>query len=149
MSFADTLRKRVFCRACYPKLERPDKKNTLTHLIIDPFGALDNKSKKRYINHLKKMKQKYDISSNIFSDNYLNIRNKQIVNNSDPHNSCLSKNNEIQDTSNLFYTEPIEDTDYHNNYCCNKKCIIMSSLIIISVTSLTALVSYFFFKLTK
>ena len=95
------------------------------------------------------MKQKYDISDNIFSDKYFNIRTEQIGNNLDPHNSCLSKNNKIYDTSNLFYTEAHEDSDYHNNYCCNKKCIIMSSLIVITITSLTALFSYIFFKITK
>jgi len=78
MIYADTLRQRWLSPCCYQKLARPEHKNTLTNLITDPFGTLDQKSKMRYINYLKKMKQKYDLSGNIFSDKYLNLRRKQI-----------------------------------------------------------------------
>ena len=78
MIYADTLRQRWWSTCCYRTLSRPENKNTLTNLITDPFGTLDKKSKMRYINHLKKMKQKYDLSGNIFSDHYLNLRIKQI-----------------------------------------------------------------------
>ena len=78
MIYADTLRQRWWSTCCYQTLSRPENKNTLTNLITDPFGTLDKKSKMRYINHLKKMQQKYDLSGNIFSDQYLNLRMKQI-----------------------------------------------------------------------
>jgi len=78
MIYADTVRQRWCSTCCYRTLSRPEKKNTLTNLITDPFGTLDMKSKMRYINHLKKMKQKYDLSGNIFSDKYLNLRKRQI-----------------------------------------------------------------------
>jgi len=78
MIYADTLRQRWLSPCCYQKLARPEHKNTLTNLITDPFGTLDQKSKMRYINYLKKMKQKYDLSGNIFSDKYLDLRRKQI-----------------------------------------------------------------------
>jgi hypothetical protein len=149
MSFADTLRKRNFCSVCYPRIEGPDKKNTLTALIIDPFGSLDQKSKKRYLNHLQKMHQKYDSSGNIFSSSYFNKRNQQI-NSLDPHNTCAHKKynkNKIVD-HNLFYTEPTDDDNF-NTSCLNIKCVVVTTLISIAATTFVGLVSYIFLKVTK
>ena len=58
MAYADNLRLRNCSNCCYEHLPKPEYKNTLTTLITDPFGALDKKSKTRYINYMKKMKQK-------------------------------------------------------------------------------------------
>ena len=150
MSFADTLRKRNFCSVCYPRIEGPDKKNTLTALIIDPFGSLDQKSKKRYLNHLQKMHQKYDSSGNIFSSSYFNKRNQQINHNLDPHSTCAHKKynkNKIVD-HNLFYTEPTDDDNF-NTSCLNIKCVVVTTLISIAATTFVGLVSYIFLKVTK
>ena len=150
MSFADTLRKRNFCSVCYPRIEGPDKKNTLTALIIDPFGSLDQKSKKRYLNHLQKMHQKYDSSGNIFSSSYFNKRNQQINHNLDPHSTCANKkyNRNKNIDPHLFYTESNEYDDL-NTSCFNIKCIVITALISIAATTFVGLVSYIFLKVTK
>ncbi len=54
MAYADNLRQRNCSSCCYEHLPKPEYKNTLTTLITDPFGALDKKSKTRYINYMKK-----------------------------------------------------------------------------------------------
>ena len=57
MEFAEKVRKRWCCDwcCCYTKLPPPEMKNTLTHLITDPFSSLDNRTQVQYQNHLKKM----------------------------------------------------------------------------------------------
>ena len=55
MEFAEKTRKRwccVWC-CCYSRLPRPEMKNTLTHLITDPFSSLDNRHKVQYHNHIR------------------------------------------------------------------------------------------------
>jgi hypothetical protein len=145
MTYADTLRLRWCSHCCYPKLEEPDKKNTLTHLITDPFGSLDIKSKVRYINYLKKMKQKYDLSGNIFSDNYLNIRKKQINGNIHIQHSCwdlkkpgnIFKNNSTESWTEQyglpFYSK---ETEKHRPHCCAKQEYLIAAFFVFAFSYL-------------
>ena len=139
MTYADTLRRQWCSHCCYPAIDPPDKKNTLTYLITNPFGALDKKNKIRYINYLKKMKQKYDLSSNVFTDNYLNIRRKHINNNMHIKHGCWNLVHDISsDPSIDSYTEQFEIPSYSKKqlyFCCVKRKYFVT-IIFISLTCL-------------
>jgi len=69
MEFAEKKRSRWCCNwcCCYVRLPRPERKNTLTNLITDPFSSLDKQNYLRHLNYAKRMHQRYDISGNIFT----------------------------------------------------------------------------------
>jgi hypothetical protein len=152
MAYADILRQRWFCRCCYKPLASPDKKNTLTTLITDPFGALDRRSTTRYYSHLSKMHQKYDLSANIFQEQIslldkLNNHDKK----HDYKNVCwYVEQNERRMLHELGFpfmslNESKEEEYQHENCCCNMKCILTSSIIIfISVGLMIAIGSIIF-----
>ena len=142
MAYADTLRLRACHSCCYEKLARPEHKNTLTHLITDPFGALDKKSKTRYINYMKKMKQRYDTSGNIFIDS-MKILDDETVHPHQKHGCWdfdkIDKNPRWADTFGIpFYNREDEPSDS----CINKKCFYFSTFVVIAVCGVTLVVSY-------
>ena len=157
MIYADTLRQRWWSTCCYQTLSRPEKKNTLTNLITDPFGTLDKKSKMRYINHLKKMKQKYDLSGNIFSEHYLNLRIKQINKERKQndghwkfgkslHIIKRSKKNSWSTTfGGPFYLDK-NDTDAPLDTCLSFSCCAISSIIISGAIIIIGLIIYISIK---
>ena len=151
MAYADTLRLRTCSSCCYEKLARPEYKNTLTHLITDPFGALDRKSKTRYINYMKKMKQRYDTSGNIFADT-MEILNHE---NEHPHqkHGCWDFDKHKE---NISWTETFGIPFYSkgdmrepSDSCINKKCFYFSTFIVIAVCGLTMVISYLTINLSK
>lgn len=144
MAYADTLRLRAFPSCCYEKLSRPEHKNTLTHLITDPFGALDKKSKTRYVNYMKKMKQRYDTSGNIFLDSMKFLDDETVH----PHqrHGCWDFDKSHKNTN---WTEtfgiPFHDKDelYEpSDSCINKKCFYFSTFTVIAVCGITLVISY-------
>jgi hypothetical protein len=150
MSFADRLRRRWCSDCCYPRIMTPEKKNTLTHLIIDPFGALDKRSKVRYINYLKKMKQKYDISGNIFSDEYMNSRKQQINENMYLQHGCWDfstrkfnflNNNKSTWTETFGVPFYSQDSVNQHNSCYNRRCCIFTAVTIVVLCAITVTIS--------
>ena len=151
MAYADTLRLRTCSACCYEKLARPEYKNTLTHLITDPFGALDRKSKTRYINYMKKMKQRYDTSGNIFA-NTMDILNHE---NQHPHqkHGCwdFDKHKENISWTETFGIPFYSKGDMHqpSDSCINKKCFYFSTFIVIAICGLTMVISYLAINLSE
>jgi hypothetical protein len=151
MAYADTLRLRTCSACCFEKLARPEYKNTLTHLITDPFGALDRKSKTRYINYMKKMKQRYDTSGNIFA-NTMDILNHE---NQHPHqkHGCwdFDKHKENISWTETFGIPFYSKGDMHqpSDSCINKKCFYFSTFILIAVCGLTMVISYLAINLSE
>ena len=152
MAYADTLRLRTFSSCCYENLARPEFKNTLTHLITDPFGALDKKSKTRYINYMKKMKQRYDTSGNIFAET-MDILNNVNKHPPQKHGCWDFDKHHIDDTSWTetfgipFYSkvgihEPVDS-------CLNRKCFYFSTFIVIAICGVGILISYLAINLSK
>ena len=136
MDYAEKLRRRWWCNCCYNKLPRPEFKNTLTQLITDPFGSLDNKSKTRYINYLKKMKQKYDMSDNIYSNAFEMLEGVS----EHPHQShgCWSMGSTAPKTWTEQFGIPFLSQQNSQRYeiddsCINKKCFFF-----LTVASLTS-----------
>ena len=151
MAYADTLRLRSCSSCCYEKLARPEYKNTLTHLITDPFGALDRKSKTRYINYMKKMKQRYDTSGNIFADT-MDILNQE---NQHPHqkHGCWDFDKHKEDVSwtETFGIPFYSKGDMHepSDSCINKRCFYFSTFTVIAICGLTLVISYLTINLSK
>jgi hypothetical protein len=151
MAYADTLRLRTCSACCYEKLARPEYKNTLTHLITDPFGALDRKSKTRYINYMKKMKQRYDTSGNIFA-NTMDILNHE---NQHPHqkHGCwdFDKHKENISWTETFGIPFYSKGDMHepSDSCINKRCFYFSTFTVIAICGLTLVISYLTINLSK
>ena len=152
MTYADKLRQRWCSTCCYAKLSRPEYKNTLTYLITDPFGALDKKSKTRYFNYMKKMKQKYDTSGNIFSRDFEYLNNNL---NSRPFqkHGCTDywsheKNNETawMETFGIPFinNEEVERDDT----CINQKCFGIMTFAVIAICGISILISYLLINLT-
>ncbi len=152
MAYADTLRLRTCSSCCYEKLARPEYKNTLTHLITDPFGALDKKSKTRYVNYMKKMKQRYDTSGNIFADTMEILNNE----NKHPHqkHGCWDFDKSHKD--NISWTETFgipfySKGDIHEpvDSCLNRKCFYFSTFLVIAFCGIGILISYLAINLSK
>ena len=131
MEFAEKARARWGCKwcCCYSRLPRPEMKNTLTHLITDPFSSLDNRHKLQYQNYLKKMHQKYDVSGNIFQFQPVTINKLKTTT-----HGCLklsAKERELQeiiadiDSSN----EAAYDTYQDYSCCCRTKCLIITLIV--------------------
>jgi hypothetical protein len=91
MEYAENVRSRWFYNGCplYRKLPRPEMKNTLTHLITDPFSSMDNRMKTQLKNHLKKMQQKYDTEGNIFTYPEESKKDNQVL---FTNHSCMGEN---------------------------------------------------------
>ena len=83
-------------------LPEPDKINTLTNMITDPFGSLDKQSNIKFLNYLKKMQQKYDVSGNIFSYNYLEFRNKYLKENIHISHGCWDLKDKTNNYTNYW-----------------------------------------------
>ena len=151
MAYADTLRLRTCSSCCYEKLSRPEYKNTLTHLITDPFGALDKKSKTRYVNYMKKMKQRYDTSGNIFADTMeiLSHENKH------PHqkHGCwdFDKHQDNSSWTETFGIPFYSKGNIHepSDSCLNRQCFYFSTFIVIAVCGLGILISYLVINLSN
>jgi hypothetical protein len=75
MIYADILRNRHCSKCCYKGIRQPDRKNTLTALIFDPFGELDARCSSKYLNYLHKMHQKYDLKEDIFKEQFEILKN--------------------------------------------------------------------------
>lgn len=134
MEYAEKVRNRWFCSfcCCYSRLPRPEMKNTLTHLITDPFSSLDNRSRTKYNNYMKKMSQKYEINNSIFYSK--NSRNE-----SHPIattlNGCFNIEGQFVNNRN-DPTRPY--AEYYDYMCCNKKrcvCIIMFCFFTICIST--------------
>ena len=150
MTYADNLRQRWCSTCCYPKLARPEYKNTLTYLITDPFGALDKKSKMRYFNYMKKMKQKYDTSGNIFKNDfaYLNNFNARPFQKHGCSDYWTTRKKENIWTE-TFGMPFITNDDMENDSCFNIKCFNMMIFLVIAVCGLAILISYLTINLSN
>jgi len=153
MGYADNLRQRTCSTCCYKQLSRPEYKNTLTHLITDPFGTLDKKSKMRYINYIKKMKQRYDTSGNIFIDSYDILKNEQF--HPQQKHGCMNfvnktKNEHTNWAANFgipFYTS--DSINEENDSCCNGRCFNISIFVVIAVCAIGIFISYLAINLSN
>jgi hypothetical protein len=151
MAYADTLRLRACSSCCYEKLSKPEYKNTLTHLITDPFGALDKKSKTRYVNYMKKMKQRYDTSGNIFAEtmDILNHENKHPP----QKHGCwdFNKHDDQVSWTETFGIPFYSKGDMHqpSDSCINKKCFYFSTFSVIAICGLTMVISYLAINLSN
>jgi len=150
MAYADNLRQRNCSTCCYEHLPKPEYKNTLTTLITDPFGALDKKSKTRYINYMKKMKQRYDTSGNIFEDTMDILKHE----NTHPvvKHGCwdFDKKQELSWTETFgipFYSRH-EQNDV-NDTCLNRKCFYFATFIVIAICGIGIFISYLAINLSK
>ncbi|GAF77798.1 unnamed protein product, partial [marine sediment metagenome] len=150
MAYADNLRLRNCSNCCYEHLPKPEYKNTLTTLITDPFGALDKKSKTRYINYMKKMKQRYDTSGNIFEDTMDILRDQ----NTHPvvKHGCwdFDKKQDLSWTETFgipFYSK--HDQEEFNDTCFNRKCFYFSTFIVIAFCGIGLLTAYLTINLSK
>lgn len=150
MAYADNLRQRNCSNCCYEHLPKPEYKNTLTTLITDPFGALDKKSKTRYINYMKKMKQRYDTSGNIFEDTMDILRDQ----NTHPvvKHGCwdFDKKEDLSWTETFgipFYSK--HNQEEVNDTCLNRKCFYFSTFIVIAFCGIGLLTAYLAINLSK
>ena len=135
MEFAEKVRTRWCCKwcCCYSRLPRPEMKNTLTHLITDPFSSLDNRHKVQYQNYLKKMHQKYDISGNIFKFQPVITKRKAATT-----PGCLKFSTDEDELKSLLADiDSSNETTYdaYQDYscCCRSKCLIITLIITIII----------------
>lgn len=133
MEFAEKTRTRWCCAwcCCYSRLPRPEMKNTLTHLITDPFSSLDNRHKMQYHNYLKKMHQKYDISGNIFKFQPVSINRKVATT-----HGCLKLSEQEEELRAMIVDidndqEKVYDTYQDYSCCCRTKCLIITLILTI------------------
>lgn len=148
MTYADNLRQRWCSTCCYPKLARPEYKNTLTYLITDPFGALDKKSKARYFNYMKKMKQKYDTSGNIFKNDFAHLNNLNTFQKHGCSDWTRKKENIWSETFGMpFITN--DENELDNDSCFNIKCFNMMTFVVIAICGLAILISYLTINLSN
>ena len=131
MEFAEKTRTRWCCIwcCCYSRLPRPEMKNTLTHLITDPFSSLDNRHKVQYQNYLKKMHQKYDVSGNIFKFQPV-VMNKK----GSASHGCLKLSTEEEELRSMIADIDSSNETAYDNYqdyscCCKTKCLIITLII--------------------
>ncbi len=150
MAYADNLRQRNCSTCCYEHLPKPEYKNTLTTLITDPFGALDKTSKTRYINYMKKMKQRYDTSGNIFEDTMGILKHE----NTHPvvKHGCwdFDKKKELSWTETFgipFYSR--HEQNEINDTCLNRKCFSFATFIVIAICGIGIFISYLVINLSK
>ena len=145
MEFAEKTRVRwccVWC-CCYSKLPRPEMKNTLTHLITDPFSSLDNRHKIQYNNYLKKMYQKYDVSGNIFQFHPVRVQKGT-------SHSCLKLSADEEELKAIIAdidsgNETAYDTYQDYSCCCRTKCLIVTLIIsIIGACTIGTIVAILF-----
>ena len=150
MAYADNLRQRNCSSCCYEHLPKPEYRNTLTHLITDPFGALDKKSKTRYINYMKKMKQRYDTSGNIFEDAM------DILTHENTHPTVKHGCWDFDKKEELSWTETFGIPFYskHSQHeisdsCVNRKCFYFATFLVIAFCGIGLLASYLAINLSK
>ena len=150
MAYADNLRQRNCSSCCYEHLPKPEYRNTLTHLITDPFGALDKKSKTRYINYMKKMKQRYDTSGNIFEDAM------DILTHENTHPTVKHGCWDFDKKEDLSWTETFGIPFYSRHAqhevldsCVNKKCFYFATFLVIAICGIGLLASYLAINLSK
>ena len=128
MEFAEKNRRRWCCNwcCCYAKLPRPERVNTITNLITDPFSSLDRQNYIRKLNFAKRMHQKYDVSGSIFEwppQKYQNIALKH---------GCFEK----KDTEQMLHEilglphMLLQHEEYEDYSCCCKKNCILASFVI-------------------
>jgi hypothetical protein len=138
MEYAEKVRNRWFCSfcCCYVRLPRPEMKNTLTHLITDPFSSLDSRSRTKYKNYMKKMSQKYEMTNSIFYAQ--NSRNEQ-------HpiattlNGCFNIDGDTKHGKN-DPTRPY--AEYYDYTCCKKKrciCIVLLCFFAVCISTVIVL----------
>jgi len=155
MVYADILRNRWCSGCCYKSLERPDKKNTLTHLIIDPFGSLDKKCASKYYTHLTKMRQKYDLKEDIFKEQFellTKIKTEMENNNMRQSSNCFksTSNNYLKELMGIqTFTDKkkyhADDTEL--NICCSPSCCCLVIGSFVAIGGFIFLFSYIIFKL--
>ena len=137
MEYAEKIRNRWFCSfcCCYIRLPRPEMKNTLTHLITDPFSSLDSRSKTKYNNYMKKMSQKYEINNSIFYTQNSRNERRPIVT---TLNGCFNIDNDTKNSKN-DPTRPY--AEYYDYMCCkDKRCICIMVLCFFAVCISTAVI---------
>jgi hypothetical protein len=128
MEFAEKNRRRWCCNwcCCYAKLPRPERVNTITNLITDPFSSLDRQNYIRKLNFAKRMHQKYDVSGSIFEwppQKYQNIALKH---------GCFEK----KDTEHMLHEilglphMLLQQEEYEDYSCCCKKNCLLASFVI-------------------
>ena len=133
MEYAEKVRNRWFCSfcCCYSRLPRPEMKNTLTHLITDPFSSLETRNRNKYNNHMKKMSQKYEMNHSIFY--YKNSRNETRPL-ATTLNGCFNVEGEYTNNKN-DPTRPY--AEYYDYMCCKKKrciCIVFFCFLTICIS---------------
>jgi hypothetical protein len=148
MDYADNLRQRICSTCCYQPLPPPERKNTLTYLITDPFGTLDKQSETRYLNYIKKMKQRYDTSGNIFINNYDILKTEQF--HPQQQHSCWNlnekRNHNIGNPLDISFHNDTRDI---NTSCINNKCYVITTVSIISICAIGILISYLAINLSN
>jgi hypothetical protein len=128
MEFAEKNRRRWCCNwcCCYAKLPRPERVNTITNLITDPFSSLDRQNYIRKLNFAKRMHQKYDVSGSIFEwppQKYQNIALKH---------GCFEK----KDTEQMLHEilglphMLLQHEEYEDYSCCCKKNCLLGSFVL-------------------
>jgi len=150
MAYADNLRLRWCSSCCYEKLAKPEYKNTLTHLITDPFGALDRRSKTRYINYMKKMKQRYDTSGNIFASTMDILNNES--HHPHQHHGCWDfdkKSTHLNCDETMGIPFHSGDTHEPSDSCINRKCFYFVTFLAIAFSGVSILISYLLINLSK
>ena len=142
MEFAEKVRKRWFCKwcCCYARLPPPEMKNSLTHLITDPFSSLDNYSKISFANYMKKMHQRYDMSGNIFRSHSAPSEpmNTQIF------HRCTKDIRYKSDSMNLLNeADFVDDFNRYDDWdcCCEQRCVLVVSLVVAVVVAIAATVT--------
>ena len=136
MEFAEKNRRRWCCNwcCCYAKLPRPERVNTITNLITDPFSSLDRQNYIRKLNFAKRMHQKYDVSGSIFEwppQKYQSIALKH---------GCFEK----KDTEHMLHEilglpHMLLQREEYEDYscCCKKNCLLVSFVIGAFLTTIT------------
>ena len=140
MGYADTLRQRLCSTCCYSNLPRPEYKNSLTHLITDPFGTLDKQSKIRYVNYIKKMKQKYDTNGSIFMNHYDILQNEKF--HPQQKHSCWDLIKKPDQNMTDSFNGPFYNKEDHITSCCNNRCFTITTFSIIAICSMGIFIAY-------
>ena len=150
MIYADILRRRWCSSCCYRKLSQPDKKNKMTHLIIDPFGSLDNQCASKYYTHLVKMRQKYDLKEDIFKEQMAIINEmKRKKNESSRSYMCWkTPNNMFNNITGVSHPRNEGNFEDPNiDSCCVPSCCFLATFSLFVLGGFIFLISYIMFKI--
>lgn len=136
MVYADILRNRHCSTCCYKNLQEPDRKNTLTSLIFDPFGELDSRCSSKYLNYLHKMHQKYDLKEDIFKEQFEILKNLTTKKDNDDNH------NKLKEIFGIEFTKNKNSEYFEDQSCGTPMCGLLITVGIIAFLGLVFLVVY-------